>query len=106
VDRPGDEPVAVIESVREWAQTKAGQKVTGVSLPPRGRKSTSRTVSGRSDFQAATFEAKLIEAKFMPSGEMKISFTIPESDSDEATLLRTAFSLGLRVRVEKKSGNE
>lgn len=41
----------------------------------------------------------------MPSGEMKVSFTIPESDADAAVKLRTAFSLGLRVSVEKKSGN-
>lgn len=73
----------------------------GVSLPPRPVEN--RGVSGISDFESATFEAKLYEAKHLASGQMRIVLLIPESDREQGRRLADAFACGLVVEVRKKS---
>lgn len=76
----------------------------GVSLPPRPTgKTRGRGVTGASNFESATFEAKLHELKFLPSGDCRIVLLIPESDGEIAAELRQAYPLGLEVRVQKLS---
>lgn len=75
-----------------------------MSLPPRALGEASRRgVTGASSFEEATFEAKLHELKFLPSGECRIVLLIPESDGATAAELRQAYPLGLQVTVEKMS---
>lgn len=62
-----------------------------------------RRVSGKSSFKGATFEATLNEAKFLPSGEMRVIFIIPDSESDEAVELRRAYACSLKINVERLS---
>jgi hypothetical protein len=64
---------------------------------------TSRGVSGASKFESATFEAKLHECKFLPSGELRIVLLVPENDSDEGVKLKDAFPVRLHVAIEKRT---
>lgn len=63
-------------------------------------------MSGATSFESATFEAKLHELKFLPSGDCRIVLLIPESDGEIAAELRQAYPLGLTVRVEKMSHDQ
>lgn len=93
-----------LERIREYAGTAEGIRVTGVSLPPRPSSATrGRGVSGVSSFEEATFEAKLHELKFLPSGDCRIVLLIPESHGETAAELRQAYPLGLTVRIAKMS---
>jgi hypothetical protein len=62
-----------------------------------------RRVSGKSPFAGASFEATLNEVKLMPSGEMRVVFIVPDSDSDEGIKLRHAYACSIRVTVERLS---
>lgn len=76
----------------------------GVSIPPRpveGRRHGS--VSGKTSFESTSFEARLTEAKFIASGELRIVLLIPDEYAEEGATLRDAFACGLQVRIEKMS---
>jgi hypothetical protein len=60
-------------------------------------------VSGVTSFDGATFEARLQEAKHLPSGEMRIVLLIPENDKEAGKRMADAFSCGLVVEVTKKT---
>ena len=76
--------------------------MTGVDLGPRPMpNATRRGVSGATRFESATFEGKLHECKFLPSGELRIVLLVPEDDSDEGVKLKDAFACALSVKVEK-----
>jgi hypothetical protein len=60
-------------------------------------------VTGKTDFAGASFEATLNECKFLASGEMRIIFIVPDSESDEAVKLRKAYACSIRVNVERLS---
>lgn len=63
---------------------------------------SSRGVSGATRFESATFEGKLHECKFLPSGELRIVLLVPEDDSDEGVKLKDAFACALSVTIEKR----
>ena len=76
----------------------------GVDLPPRpvhGKRS--QGVTGKTSFEATSFEARLTEAKFIASGELRIVLLIPDEYAEEGATLRDAFACGLLVRIEKLS---
>ena len=83
------------------AAAKAGE--LGSGKPGRRRLTTHRGISAPSKFESARFEAKLHELKHLPSGEMRVVILIPETDSDEGTKLRDAYSCALEVAVRKGS---
>jgi hypothetical protein len=60
-------------------------------------------VAGGGNFQSATFEAKLHEAKYTPSGEMRVVLMIKQQDKPEGQKLADAFGTGLQVTVVRKS---
>lgn len=61
------------------------------------------TLSVNDEFESATFEAKINEVKFMPSGELRIVLLVPEKDTKEARELGSAYSAALSVAVTKIS---
>lgn len=95
----------MLPDVLEYAKSEVGRKSLGVHVAPtvfvsgRGRGG----LTGRTRFESAAFEASLLEAKFMPSGEMRIVLMVPEEHSDEAVQLKDAFACALMVKVEKLS---
>jgi hypothetical protein len=60
-------------------------------------------VSGATKFERATFEGKLHECKFLPSGELRIVLLVPEDDSDEGVKLKDAFACALSVDITKRT---
>lgn len=72
---------------------------------PVGRqpKTNRRGIAAPAKFTKCRFEAKLHEAKFLPSGEMRVIFLIPDYDGDEAVKLKDAFPCALEVGVRKAS---
>jgi hypothetical protein len=60
-------------------------------------------VTGKTDFDGASFEATLNECKFLASGEMRIIFIVPDAESDEAVKLRKAYACSIKVNVERLS---
>lgn len=99
--------VRVADAVRSYAGTVTGGrvlKVDGPALTPRRRQSRGRSgVTGSTNFEGATFEAKLHEMKALPTGEWRIVLLIPDTDGEEGVKLRDAYSCGLHVDITKKS---
>jgi hypothetical protein len=83
-----------LEGLQRWLTTPQGQKETGLK---------SREIAGPSNFSSATFEAKLHEAKYTPSGEMRVVLMIKQQDKPEGQKLADAFGTGLQVTVTRKS---
>ena len=78
------------------------EKLTGkyIGLP---KDPSNKRVSGKTKFDGASFEATLNEAKFLPSGEMRLVFILPDSEADEGVKLRHAYACSIRVSVERLS---
>jgi hypothetical protein len=60
-------------------------------------------VTGKTNFDGASFEATLNKCEFLPSGEMRVVFIVPDSESDEAVKLRKAYACSIKVNVERLS---
>jgi hypothetical protein len=59
-------------------------------------------VSEPTPFVRTVFEAELHEVKFMPSGQMRVMFVIPEEEAVErGAILRRAYACGVMVTVER-----
>lgn len=78
------------------------EKLTGkfIGLP---KDPSNKRVSGKTPFAGASFEATLNECKFLASGEMRLIFIVPDSESDQAVKLRHAYACSIRVNVERLS---
>src|ERR1035437_9933457 len=102
----GATTVSLPDSLKEYVGSTAGRKqlriktLAGKAPAPKRRGSQ---VTGKTDFAGASFEATLNECKFLASGEMRIIFIVPDSESDEAVKLRKAYACSIRVNVERLS---
>lgn len=67
-----------------------------------GDTGTKVAVSPNQRFSGARFEAKLYEAKHLPSGEMRLVLLVPERDKPEGTKMADAFACALVVDVSRK----
>src|ERR1035437_1566311 len=102
----GATTVSLPDSLKEYVGSTAGRKqlklktLAGKDPTPKRRGSQ---VTGKTDFAGASFEATLNECKFLASGEMRIIFIVPDSESDEAVKLRKAYACSIKVNVERLS---
>lgn len=62
---------------------------------------SNRHVTGKSPFTSSSFEATLNKTEFLPSGEMRVTFIVPDSEADEAVKMRHAYACSLKVSVER-----
>ncbi len=60
-------------------------------------------MSGKSSFAGTSFEATLHELRFMPSGELRVLFVVPENEADAAVKLKDGYASSLKVTVERLS---
>jgi hypothetical protein len=111
IGRDGPDVAGLPDSIRGYVGTAAGrkqlklsqgeaQRITGKLV---GRRQHQKAPVAQGNFEKSSFEATLNKCEFLPSGEMRVVFIVPDSESDEAVLLRHAYACSIRVSVERLS---